>query len=130
MAKKTSQSSRSTNRATATAVPPEAAIPEVVSRRMVRRMTFFSGIPTLLGMLTFVVSYFIVKQGGIKLPTSAVLLTSLGFFGLGVVGLSYGILSTAWDEEQVGSLLGIEQFGVNFARMRSSWKEAKEKRSA
>jgi Photosynthesis affected mutant 68 len=76
-------------------------------------------------MLTFVASYFIVTQGGIKLPTSAVLLVSLGFFGLGVLGLSYGILSTSWDEEQVGSWLGTEQFGLNLGRMRGAWQEAR-----
>jgi hypothetical protein len=104
-----------------------ATVPEAVSKRMVKRMTFFSGIPTLLGMMTFVISYFIVKQGGVKLPTSAVLLVSLGFFGLGVLGLSYGILSASWEEDQPGSLLGFEQFGVNFARVRTSIKEAKAK---
>lgn len=77
--------------------------------------------------MTFVISYFIVKQGGVKLPPSAVLLVSLGFFGLGVLGLSYGILSASWEEDQPGSLLGFEQFGVNFARVRASIKEAKAK---
>jgi Photosynthesis affected mutant 68 len=102
-----------------------ATVPEVVSRRMVRRMTFFSGFPTFLGMLTFLVSYFLVKQGGVNLPASAVLLVSLGFFGIGVLGLTYGILSTSWDEDAVGSLLGMEQFSLNFGRMRGSWKEAR-----
>jgi hypothetical protein len=104
-----------------------ATVPEVVSQRMVKRMTFFSGIPTLLGMMTFVISYFIVKQGGVKLPNSAVLLVSLGFFGLGVLGLSYGVLSASWEEDQPGSLLGVEQFGINFARVRASIREAKVK---
>lgn len=101
-------------------------IPEVVSQRMARRMAFFSGIPTVLGMATFVVSYFLVRNGA-KLPPTAVLLVSALFFGIGVVGLSYGLLSASWDEEQVGSLLGTEQFGVNFARLRTGWKESRNK---
>jgi VIT1/CCC1 family predicted Fe2+/Mn2+ transporter len=107
---------------------PGAQIPEIVSQRMARRMTVFSGIPTLLGMMTFVASYFLVKQAGVDLPPSVVLIVSLGFFGLGVVGLSYGLLSASWDEDRMGSLIGTEQFGVNFGRLRAGWKAARQQR--
>jgi hypothetical protein len=107
---------------------PDAQIPEIVSQRMGRRMAWFSGIPTFLGMMTFVASYFLVKQAGVDLPPSVVLLVSAGFFGLGVVGLSYGLLSAAWDEEHEGSILGTEQFGVNFGRLRAGWKEGKQQK--
>jgi hypothetical protein len=40
---------------------------------------------------------------------------------LGVVGLSYGVLSASW-EDAPGSLLGNEQIGVNISRLRSSLK--------
>ncbi|MGB8699267.1 MAG: PAM68 family protein, partial [Thermosynechococcaceae cyanobacterium] len=56
-------------------------IPEVVSRRMAQRMALFCGIPTLLGLATFPTSYFMVQKG-IELPNVAVLLASMGFFGL------------------------------------------------
>ncbi len=91
-------------------------------------MAWFSGIPTVLGMMTFVASYFLVKQAGLDLPPSVVLLVSAGFFGLGVVGLSYGLLSASWDEENEGSLIGTEQFGVNFGRLRAGWKEGKQQK--
>jgi VIT1/CCC1 family predicted Fe2+/Mn2+ transporter len=102
-----------------------SGIPEVVSQRMGRRMAVFSGVPSFLGMATFVVSYYLVSQQHYSLPNSAVLLVSLGFFGLGVVGLSYGILSASWDPEQTGSLLGTEQFGLNFSRATDAFKEAR-----
>lgn len=102
-----------------------APIPAVVSRRMARRMAVFCGIPTSLGILTFVVSYLIVTHG-IKLPNAAVVLVSMGFFGLGVLGLTYGILSACWDEERSGSLIGAEEFSTNFGRLRAAWKEARE----
>ncbi|MDX2243457.1 MAG: PAM68 family protein [Leptolyngbyaceae cyanobacterium bins.302] len=104
-------------------------VPEEVSKRMARRMAFFCGIPTSLGMLTFIVSYFIVSQHLFKLPTVVVLLLSLGFFGLGVVGLSYGALSASWDEGRVGNWLGWSEFRVNFGRAIASWKEARQKAS-
>jgi hypothetical protein len=106
--------------------PRQSSIPEVVSRRMVGRMMAFSGIPTVLGMMTFVVSYFIVKNHLFKLPNSAVLLVSLGFFGLGVLGLTYGVLSASWDEDRAGTWLGLEDFKLNFSRTVASWQEARQ----
>lgn len=96
-------------------------IPEAVSRRMVKRMAVFCGLPTLLGMSTFVVSYLILINGIYEVPTYAVLLVSLGFFGLGVLGLSYGALSASWDEDADGSWLGITELSTNWGRMTSEW---------
>ncbi|NJP08948.1 MAG: DUF3464 family protein [Leptolyngbyaceae cyanobacterium RU_5_1] len=103
-----------------------APIPEVVSKRMARRAALFCGIPTSLGMLTFVVSYVIVSQHLFNLPTVVVLLTSLGFFGLGVLGLSYGAFSASWDEDRLGTWFGWGEFRANFGRTISSWRSAKE----
>jgi hypothetical protein len=46
------------------------------------------------------------------------------------VGLSYGVLSACWDENQVGTLVGAEQFGVNWGRMTGAWKESGEQKRA
>lgn len=98
------------------------SVPEIVSQRMIRRVAFFSGLPTALGMLTFIISYVVAIQHWFKLPNIAVLLVSLGFFGLGVLGLSYGVLSASWDEEIAGSTLGWNEFTMNLGRMRSAWR--------
>ncbi len=104
-----------------------SAIPEVVSKRMVRRMALFSGIPTGLGIISFFVFYWIVSRDVLELPTTAVLLVTLGCFGLGVIGLSYGLLSASWEEERIGSWLGWEEFGINFDRMTAAWRESRQK---
>ncbi len=98
-----------------------AAIPEVVSNRMLRRLLVFSGTPTIAGVLTFLVSYYLVSNQVVELPSYFVLLTTLGCFGLGVVGLTYGVLSASWDEDRPGSRLGLDEFRVNFGRMTSAW---------
>ena len=103
------------------------SIPEVVSQRMISRIAVFCGVPTLLGISTFFVSYFVVSKGLFDLPNTAVLLVSMGCFGLGVLGLSYGVLSASWDEEISGSTLGWEEFNTNFGRMREAWRAAKPK---
>lgn len=102
---------------------PSSYIPDVVSRRMARRMLAFCGIPSGLGLSSFVVSYWIVNNGYFKVPTTAVLLVSLGLFGLGVLGLTYGILSASWEEDRVGSWWGWEEFSINFGRMSKAWGE-------
>ena len=94
-------------------------IPDAVANRMARRIAIASGIPSLLGMAVFVVSYLLISRHIVDVPTGVTLLASGGFFLLGVLGLSYGVLSASW-EEQPGSLLGGEQLAVNLSRLRQS----------
>ncbi|NWF62559.1 MAG: PAM68 family protein [Fischerella sp.] len=105
----------------------EVGIPQVVSQRMIRRVAGFSGVPTSLGILTLIASYLLLTQAGIKLPPVAVLLVNMGFFGLGVLGISYGALSASWDEERTGTLLGWNEFTTNWGRMVSAWRESRQK---
>ncbi|MDJ0519316.1 MAG: PAM68 family protein [Trichodesmium sp. MO_231.B1] len=105
----------------------ENSIPEVVSRRMISRMVLLSGTPLLFSLLTFVFSYFIIINDIFTVPNQAVLLVSTGFFGLSVIGLSYGLFSASWDEDKKGSLLGWQELKINFQRMKEAWKEAKSK---
>ncbi|EHC08557.1 PAM68 family protein [Fischerella thermalis] len=107
----------------------EVAIPQVVSQRMMRRIAGFAGVPTSLGIMTLVVSYFLLVNTDIKLPPVAVLLVNMGFFGLGVLGISYGVLSASWDEDRAGTLLGWSDFTVNLGRMVSAWRESRQKKN-
>ena len=105
----------------------DMAIPKVVSDRMAQRMALFCGVPTVLGIVTFIISYVVVNYGWFKLPNVAVLLVSIGFFALGVLGLSYGVLSASWDEQILGSKLGWQEFRTNWGRMTSAWRSARQK---
>jgi hypothetical protein len=106
------------------------AIPEVVSKRMVGRMALFCGLPSLLGLMTFPASYWIVTHNWLDLPNVAVVLVSMGFFGLGVVGLSYGMLSASWDEDQPGSKLGWREFKTNLGRLTAGWRSQREQKKS
>ncbi|MBD2666841.1 hypothetical protein B6N60_01057 [Richelia sinica FACHB-800] len=105
----------------------EMAIPEVVSQRMIRRVAAFCGIPTALGITTLVASYLLLIYAKIQLPPIAVLLVNMGFFGLGVLGITYGVLSASWDENRPGTLLGLGEFGANWGRMAEVWRETRKK---
>ncbi len=103
-----------------------SAIPEEVSQRMVRRMAFFSGIPTSLGIASFFVFYWIVSRELLELPPYTVVLVSMGLFGLGVLGLSYGLISASWDEQRLGTRVGWEDFKTNIKRVIAAWRSAKQ----
>jgi drug/metabolite transporter (DMT)-like permease len=88
---------------------------------MARRIAIGTGIPTVMGMGVFVGSYLLVSRQIFDVPPSATLAASGGCFFLGLLGLSFGVLSASW-EEKPGSLLGTEQIGLNISRLRSSVK--------
>lgn len=97
----------------------QQVIPDAVANRMARRVAIATGIPTVLGMAVFVVSYLLISRGIMEIPTGVTLVASGGFFLLGLLGLSYGVLSASW-EPGPGSLLGVEQIGLNISRLRES----------
>jgi hypothetical protein len=113
------RSSRVPRTASGSARSGSQVIPDQVANRMARRVAIATGLPTLLGMGVFVASYLLVSRQILAIPPSVTLLASGACFLLGLVGLSYGVLSASW-EEMPGSLLGIEQIGVNISRIRSS----------
>jgi hypothetical protein len=94
-------------------------IPERVANRMARRIAIATGIPTLMGMGVFIVSYLLVSRGIVEIEPVVTLVASGACFLLGLAGLSYGVLASSW-EDAPGSLLGIEQIGVNIGRIRAS----------
>jgi hypothetical protein len=99
-----------------------SAIPDAVSKRMTRRMVFFSGIPTLMGITSFFIFYWLFAQKILEFPPYLVLIVTAGLFGLGFVGLSYSVFSASWDEERDGGLVGFVEFKTNFGRTVSAWK--------
>ncbi len=112
---------------------PEAslsAIPKAVSRRMARRMAVFSGIPTFMGISSFFIFYWLFSQNVIEFPPYLVVFVSAGCFGLGVIGLSYGIFSASWDEDRAGGIVGAAEFKTNFDRTIAAWKNERQKKSS
>lgn len=103
----------------------DASIPEVVSQRMLKRMLVFSGVPVLVGVGIFFGSYFLLINQILDFPKYFVLLLTMGCFGLGVAGLSYGALSASWDEDRLGTWFGADEFRVNFSRLTGAWRAAR-----
>ena len=102
---------------------PSSGIPKYVADRMARRIFFTAGIPTIMGMSVFVVSYIIVTRNIAEIPPSSTIAISALFFLLGLGGLSFGILSASWDKEP-GSFFGIENIPLNIERAKAAFRPA------
>ena len=100
-----------------------SGIPKYVADRMARRIFFTAGIPTIMGMSVFVVSYIIVTKNIAEIPPSSTIAISALFFLLGLGGLSFGILSASWDKEP-GSFFGIENIPMNIERAKNAFRPA------
>ena len=100
-----------------------SGIPKYVADRMARRIFFTAGIPTIMGMSVFIVSYIIVTRNIAEIPPSATIAISALFFLLGLAGLSFGILSASWDKEP-GSFFGIKNIPMNIQRAKAAFKPA------
>jgi len=102
----------------------ESGIPKYVANRMARRIAFTTGIPTISGMGVFIGSYFLISKGIAEISPTLTLVSSAMCFLVGLLGLSYGILSASWDLN-TGSFLGIENIKPNINRMKDAFKSSK-----
>ena len=104
-----------------TSIKKENGIPKEVANRMARRIAITTGIPTVSGMSVFIISYYLITKGIAEIPPVVTLVSSGGCFLVGLIGLSYGILSASWDKSS-GSILGLENIKPNISRMKEAFK--------
>ncbi len=102
----------------------DSGIPKYVANRMARRIAFTTGIPTISGMGVFIGSYFLISKGIAEISPTVTLVSSAMCFLVGLLGLSYGILSASWDFKP-GSFLGLENIRPNINRMKDAFKTSK-----
>eukprot|EP01039_Chlorochromonas_danica_P009617 gene9617-10632_t len=105
--------------------PGGGTLPEYVADRMIKRIAFFFGVPVFGGLGLFVAGYFASKQYDITIPPVVMGTFSQAPFIIALLGISYGILSSSWDEEP-GSLLGIREFKRNIQNIKDGFQRSKE----
>ncbi|XP_043718107.1 uncharacterized protein PAM68-like [Telopea speciosissima] len=98
-------------------------IPEVIFERMMVRILFFVGSPMGIGLAMLQVFDKLKEQEVWDVPLWLPFLMASLAFGTSGVGLAYGTLSTSWDPEKKGSLLGWIEAQQNWPEL---WKEEKE----
>jgi len=93
---------------------PEAGVmPEAVSNRMLRRVVPFAGLPVFGSVVVFGGFWFANTQLGYDLPPSMVAYSTQALLLLSFAGITYGVMSTSWDEEEEGTLLGFKEAARN-----------------
>ena len=69
------------------------------ANRMLNRMIIFFGAPVFGGLAIFVGAFFYSKKYDVVVPPSIIAYATQAPFVLGLVGITYSILSSSWDPE-------------------------------
>ena len=93
--------------------PEMREVSPVVNSRMFRRILAFSGVPIAAGIALFPAFYYLKTVAGVDVPTWVVYFVQSITWGGGLAGISYGILSSSWDPDREGTLLGGSEFRAN-----------------
>lgn len=103
-----------------------AAIPEKVAQRMGKRMLPFVGIPLVGSFATFIGFWYLATQKDMEFQPAIVATTSFGFLAVGLLGITYSVLSSSWDNDREGSAFGGDEFSKNVGSIREGLARTKE----
>ncbi|XP_059629162.1 uncharacterized protein PAM68-like [Cornus florida] len=95
-------------------------MPDIVMERMVVRILVYVGVPLVSGIAMLQVFDIVKEQHVWDVPLWLPFFTTFVTFGASTLGVAYGTLSTSWDPEKKGSLLGFEEAQTNWVEM---WRE-------
>lgn len=88
-------------------------VPTTITDRMLKRILIFAGAPITVGLLLYPAFYYLKVKQNIDFDNWIVVLVQSLTFGAGLLGISYGIMSSSWDERREGSFLGVDEFKTN-----------------
>lgn len=88
-----------------------------VNDRMFRRMVTFAGVPIVAGLALLPAFYYLKKVAGVDLPNWVVYAVQSVAWGGGLLGITYGIVSSSWDPNREGSALGWDEAKANLGAL-------------
>jgi len=103
-----------------------AVIPEKVAQRMGSRMLPFVGIPLFGGMGAFVAFWYMATYRDMEFQPALVAASTIVLLGVSLVGITYSMMSTSWDSDREGSLLGTDEFGKNVNNIKAGLSRSRE----
>lgn len=106
--------------------PTAAVIPEKVAMRMGSRMLPFVGIPLFGTMGAFIAFWYLRTYKNVEFETNVVAFTTIGFLVVGLLGITYSVMSASWDPDREGSTFGADEFAENFGSIQDGLKRSKE----
>lgn len=103
-----------------------AVIPERVAQRMGKRMLPFVGVPLFGLMGTFVTFWYLATYKNYEFQPALVAFSTIGVLAVGLLGITYSVMSASWDEDVEGSALGVDEFKKNFGSIQDGLKRTRE----
>jgi len=106
-----------------------AAIPEKVAQRMGQRMLTFVGLPLFLWLGSFVGFWYMATYRDLEFQPALVATTTIVLLAVSLLGITYSVMSTSWDEDRVdedGGLLGVQEFQRNVGNLQDGLARSKE----
>jgi hypothetical protein len=103
-----------------------AVIPEKVAQRMGKRMLPFVGIPLFGSMTTFVGFWYMAAYRDMEYQPALVAASTIVVLAVGLVGITYSIMSTSWDTDREGSGLGLDEFSKNLGNIKEGLSRSKQ----
>lgn len=104
--------------------PP--AIPEKVAMRMGSRMLPFVGIPLFGGMGLFVGFWYFATYKNVEFQPALVAASTIALLVVGLLGITYSVMSASWDPDREGSGLGADEFSTNINNIRDGLARSRE----
>jgi len=99
--------------------PGAASIPEKVAMRMGKRMLPFVGIPLFGSMAAFIGFWYMATYRDLEFQPALVAASTIAFLAIGLVGITYSVISSSWDEDREGSALGFDEFQTNMGNLKA-----------
>ena len=75
----------------------------------------------------FLLSRYMATYKDMVFQPALVATTSFVFLAIGLLGITYSVLSSSWDDDREGSALGIEEFGKNIDSLKDGLSRTKGK---
>lgn len=72
-------------------------VPDTIANRMMQRIGVFFGVPVFGGLSIFVGAFFYSKKFDVTLPPVVIAYATQIPFVFGLLGITYGIISSSWD---------------------------------
>lgn len=104
--------------------PP--VIPEKVAMRMGSRMLPFVGIPLFGGMGLFVGFWYFATYKNVEFQPALVAASTIALLVVGLLGITYSVMSASWDPDREGSGLGADEFSTNVNNLREGLARSRE----
>lgn len=103
-----------------------AVIPEKVAQRMGNRMLPFVGIPLFGSMAAFVGFWYMATYRDLEFQPALVAASTIVILAVGLVGITYSIMSTSWDPDREGSAMGTDEFSKNLGNIKEGLSRSRE----